>query len=412
MVSKLKELYTDNQLIHNSPISDIYKVKPIKESSNLTELEKKQDFLILKIVDLDFKIPPHSIKREIETIKVLQEKKKEQSNEGYIGIIEMFNNFQIVDDMILSLKYYPFTLNQLVLNSKYSRKKIKFNSIGDMSGNSNGEYELKNKIKVSELREFIIKMVSSLNFIHQNQIIHRDLKMSNIFFEANDLTKPIIGDFSCCYNLNQPPEDEPLDFKYLDISSGIYKPPELLLGITNYNFEIDYWSFGIILTILFSLNFKSILIKDDLDLNNDSNIHDLHLLSCIFKTFGTPIIEKSINNNESAGREEESQKEDSKEGNNKEEASKEDANKDDANKEEEEDYLYWPELNNNDLHFKKFNLKIQKPLSIENILPKLIIDDSLDFNNDINDPNDINKIKIFFKNLMRYDRNKRKMFID
>ena len=77
--------------------------------------------------------------------------------------------------------------------------------------------------------------------------------------------------------------------KYIDVSTGIYKAPELILGITNYEYEIDIWSLGIILTGLYSENFQSVLVKDDKELTNDSHVSDLYLLNQIFENFGTPI---------------------------------------------------------------------------------------------------------------------------
>ncbi|KAI5951925.1 CSK1 [Candida jiufengensis] len=348
---KLDDLYTNKTLIYNSPFSDICKVKPIPESPYITENQKTKQYVVLKIVDLDFKIPPHSITRELEVLKKLQH---HQKKDGYVGIIEYLNDFQIIDDKFLVLDFYPFTLNQLIQTPKYMSKTLKFGSIdekGDM------KHIIKNKINNSDIKIFLQNLINSIKFIHSNEIIHRDLKPSNIFFKDDDITQPIIGDFGCCYNLQNPPEDEPFDLKYVDISSSIYKSPELLLGITNYSYEVDYWSIGIILTILYSKNFKSILIKNENELNNDSQINDLHLLVCIFKTFGTPTYLKEDENDEN---------------------------------------LYWPELNNDDLHFKKFNLQKLPRLSISEILPN---------SND-------EYVEKLFSNLIRYDRSKRKMYIE
>lgn len=137
--------------------------------------------------------------------------------------------------------------------------------------------------------------------------------------------------------------------KYIDVSTGIYKAPELILGITNYEYEIDIWSLGIILTGLYSENFQSVLVKDDKELTNDSHVSDLYLLNQIFENFGTP------------------------------------------NLTDFEDELFCDEYNNENLHFKKFNLQKYPRKDWDIILPRC--------NDDF--------MKEIFTKMIRYDRSKR-----
>ena len=354
---KLDDLYTDKQLIYNSVISNICKAKPKSSNAIATTNASTSNYVCLKIVDVDFKIPPHSIKREIKAIKSLQE---------HGGIVKYIEDFQIYEDVILVLKYYPFNLNQLIMNKKYCRKRTRYDLGGD--GSSNVKYTLSNIITQWQLKQLVTNLVSSIKFIHANDIIHRDLKPGNILFVDEDITKPVIADFGVCYNLLDPPEDEPLMQKYTDVSTSIYKPPELILGISNYSFEVDYWSLAIVLTILYSPDFKSILIRDDHvgvraddndaaeEMNNESGISDLHLLSCIFRVFGTPTY-----------------------------------NENDIHSDEDREQLYWPELDDDDLHFKKFNLKRFKRKSLAEIIPKC----------------EDEEVKHLFQKMTRYDREKR-----
>ncbi|KAI5954067.1 CSK1 [Candida margitis] len=363
---KLDELYTDKQLIYNSPISDICKAKPKDASSSSSS--SASSYVCLKIVDVDFKIPPHSIRREIAVIKALQD---------HDGIVKYIGDFQIFEDVVLVMDYYPFNLNQLMMSQKYCRKRTRYNLDGDGDeGSSQLSYTLSNTIPQSQVKQFLTRLISAIRFIHSNNIIHRDLKPSNILFINDDITHPVVADFGICYNLLDPPDDEPLMQKYTDVCTGIYKSPELLLGITNYSFEADIWSAAIILTILYSPNFKSILIREDggggsgsgsgsgggdddgEEMNNESSISDLHLLSCIFKVFGTPVYDKS-----------------------------------EAETDEDKQQLYWPELDNDELHFKKFNLKRFKRMSLAKIIPRC----------------DDEEVKSLFQNMTQYDRKKRSL---
>jgi serine/threonine protein kinase len=49
------------------------------------------------------------------------------------------------------------------------------------------------KLTVKETRYFIFQIVSALEYMHSNQVIHRDLTMGNIFLNENLEVK--IGDF-------------------------------------------------------------------------------------------------------------------------------------------------------------------------------------------------------------------------
>lgn len=354
---KLDDLYTDKQLIYNTPISDICKAKPKQ-----TSITSTSDYVCLKIVDVDFKIPPHSIKREIVAIKSLQD---------HHGIVKYIDDFQIFEDVVLVLEYYPYNLNQLMRSKKYCRKRTRYNLDGGGEGSNGVKYTLSNLISPPEAKQFVTKLISAVQFIHDNNIIHRDLKPNNILFINDDIGQPIISDFGVCYNLLDPPEDEPLIQKYTDVCTGIYKAPELLLNITNYSFEIDIWSVAIIMTILYSPDFKSILVREDHssgssvndgeeeeeeELHNESSISDLHLLSCIFKVFGTPTYKKY-----------------------------------ELQTDEERDEMYWPELNNDDCHFKKFNLKRFQRMGLDKIIPKC----------------EDEEMKQLFQKMTRYDREKR-----
>lgn len=334
ILMKLSDYYTDKELIYNSAISDIYKAI---DKSNKSPV-------CLKIVDEDFSLPPHSIHREILILKNLK-------SHSHPNIIEYINDLKVYDDIILVTKLYRYNLTQLMESSKYCKRTTRF--IYETDTDTNGvvnKYILSNRIEETDIKLWLKSMSSGLEFIHSQQIIHRDIKPSNIFFILDDITQPIIGDFGICYDLKSPPKDEPIMEKYIDVSTGIYKAPELILGITNYEYEIDIWSLSIILTILYSKDFQSILIKNDKEIMiNDSHISDLYLLNQIFQNFGTP-------------------------------------NLIDCNNE-----LFCDEYNHENLHFKKFNLQNYSRKQWDIILPRC--NDEL--------------MKEIFTKMIKYDRSQR-----
>ena len=93
------------------------------------------------------------------------------------------------------------------------------------------------------------QLLDGLKFIHSKNIIHMDLKPHNILMEQYgdfDVRKDTyvphlrISDFgSSCFTSNgNKISDEPQQVTHL------YRPPEILLGGTQYSFATDMWSFG------------------------------------------------------------------------------------------------------------------------------------------------------------------------
>jgi serine/threonine protein kinase len=71
-------------------------------------------------------------------------------------------------------------------------------------------------------------MIKGLVYLHSNEIIHRNIKPSNVFMK-NDLIK--LGDFGSIY------ESGKVDFTIIN-----YKAPEILDNkINEYYFNSDVW---------------------------------------------------------------------------------------------------------------------------------------------------------------------------
>ena len=85
------------------------------------------------------------------------------------------------------------------------------------------------------------QILSGVNHLHSQQIIHRDIKLENILYdEKNNVAK--IGDFGLSRVF-----DYCLDSQYTDVGTYPFKPPEILLGLKKYTTAFDIWSIGCIL---------------------------------------------------------------------------------------------------------------------------------------------------------------------
>lgn len=85
----------------------------------------------------------------------------------------------------------------------------------------------------------MLGIVSGVKYIHSQRIIHRDLKLGNIFIDGKFNVK--IGDFGLATKLEFKRE-----CKRTVCGTPNYIAPEVLEG-KGYHFEVDIWSIGVIL---------------------------------------------------------------------------------------------------------------------------------------------------------------------
>ncbi|KAI5961226.1 CDC5 [Candida pseudojiufengensis] len=105
---------------------------------------------------------------------------------------------------------------------------------------------LKNRKRVSEpeVRYFMVQVVGAIKYLHSRNVIHRDLKLGNIFFDPDMNLK--IGDFGLASVL--PSSDHK---KYTICGTPNYIAPEVLGGKqTGHSFEVDIWAIGIMMYAL------------------------------------------------------------------------------------------------------------------------------------------------------------------
>ncbi|KAK9453786.1 kinase-like domain-containing protein [Dipodascopsis uninucleata] len=92
-----------------------------------------------------------------------------------------------------------------------------------------------------EARFFLIQILGAVKYMHSKKVIHRDLKLGNIFLDQNMNVK--IGDFGLAALLLSDS-----DRKKTICGTPNYIAPEVLFGKEDgHSFEVDLWSVGIIL---------------------------------------------------------------------------------------------------------------------------------------------------------------------
>ncbi|CAH6721702.1 CTD kinase subunit alpha [[Candida] jaroonii] len=99
-------------------------------------------------------------------------------------------------------------------------------------------------------RKFLFKqLMEGLNYLHLKRVIHRDIKGSNILVDSIGNLK--IADFGLARTMKLLKEGEHPDYTNRVITIW-YRPPELLLGSTEYGREIDIWGVGCLLIELYT----------------------------------------------------------------------------------------------------------------------------------------------------------------
>ncbi|KAK7411998.1 hypothetical protein VNO78_03443 [Psophocarpus tetragonolobus] len=101
------------------------------------------------------------------------------------------------------------------------------------------------KFTDAQIKCYMQQLLRGLEHCHTRGVMHRDIKCSNLLVDSNGNLK--IGDFGLA-TLFQPSQGQPLTSRVITLW---YRPPELLLGATDYGVSVDLWSAGCILAELF-----------------------------------------------------------------------------------------------------------------------------------------------------------------
>lgn len=119
------------------------------------------------------------------------------------------------------------------------------------------------------IKAFILMTIQGLEYLHNNWILHRDMKPNNLLLNAEGILK--IGDFGLAKTFGSP------NRVYThQVVTRWYRSPELLFGAKNYGTGIDMWAVGCILA---ELLLRVPFLPGETDLGQ---------LSKIFETLGTP----------------------------------------------------------------------------------------------------------------------------
>ena len=88
-----------------------------------------------------------------------------------------------------------------------------------------------------EVQCYTTQIISALKYLHSHRIIHRDLKLGNLFL--NEKMEIKLGDFGLATKLDFDGEK-----KRTICGTPNYIAPEVLEGKSGHSYEVDIWSLG------------------------------------------------------------------------------------------------------------------------------------------------------------------------
>ncbi|XP_031286777.1 protein IMPAIRED IN BABA-INDUCED STERILITY 1-like [Pistacia vera] len=126
------------------------------------------------------------------------------------------------------------------------------------------------KFTEPQIKCYMKQLLNAVEHCHLRGIMHRDIKTSNILVNNKGTLK--LGDFGLA-NIRSTRNKQKLTSRVVTLW---YRPPELLMGSTNYNVSVDLWSVGCVFT---ELLFGKPILK------GRTEVEQLHK---IFKLCGSP----------------------------------------------------------------------------------------------------------------------------
>jgi len=150
---------------------------------------------------------------------VLQRELKILREYSHPNIVKLYDTFTQCKDTFLVLEYLTFDLGAYI----------------DKSGT---------KLGPNDIKYIFRETLLGLKYLHENFILHRDMKTQNIMLGCDGKVKLI--DFGCAKGYGNP--EQPMT---LQISTRWYKPPEVMFGDKSYGASFDVWSCGCILAEMF-----------------------------------------------------------------------------------------------------------------------------------------------------------------
>jgi len=180
---------------------------------------------------------------------------------------------------ILQLLNHTNIVNLIEICRQYSRHKTTFYLVFDFA-----EHDLAGllsninvKFSLGEIKKVMQQMIEGLFYIHNNKIIHRDMKAANILITKQGILK--LADFGLSRAISISTKGKGNRYTNRVVTLW-YRPPELLLGERNYGTAVDMWGCGCIMAEMWT---RSPIMQ------GNTEQHQLTLIAQLCGTFSSEV---------------------------------------------------------------------------------------------------------------------------
>ncbi|VEN36316.1 unnamed protein product [Callosobruchus maculatus] len=197
---------------------------------------RTQKYVALKKVAINPNVGiPKNTFREICSLRVLKSK----------NIVQLFEVTTMGSSVILVMEYLPWSLADVL--KKYDKP-----------------------LTLSQIKAYSKMILNGVDYMHQNHIMHRDMKPANLMISEKGVLK--IADFGLARIYD---ETKPRLYSH-QVATRWYRAPELLYGSRNYTPSVDMWSVGCIIAEM--VNGQPLFPGET----------DIEQLAIVLDTLGTP----------------------------------------------------------------------------------------------------------------------------
>ncbi|XP_032426083.1 cyclin-dependent kinase 11B isoform X1 [Xiphophorus hellerii] len=170
--------------------------------------------------------------KKTDEIVALKRLKMEKEKEGF-----PITSLREINTILKAQHPNIVTVREIVVGSNMDKIYIVMNYV---------EHDLKSLMETmkqpflpGEIKTLMLQLLRGVRHLHDNWILHRDLKTSNLLLSHKGILK--VGDFGLAREYGSPLK------QYTPVVVTLwYRSPELLLGAKEYSTAVDMWSVGCI----------------------------------------------------------------------------------------------------------------------------------------------------------------------
>ncbi|KAK7590418.1 hypothetical protein V9T40_002031 [Parthenolecanium corni] len=203
--------------------------------------------------------------KRTEKIVALKRLKMEKEKEGF-----PITSLREINTLLKAQHPNVVTVKEIVVGSSMDKIFIVMDYVEhDLKSLMETMKQKKTAFTADEVKCLMTQLLQAVGHLHDNWILHRDLKTSNLLFSHTGVLK--VGDFGLAREYGSPLKH------YTPVVVTLwYRAPELLLGTKEYSTSVDMWSVGCI--------FAEFLRMEPLFPGKT----EIDQLNRIFKALGTP----------------------------------------------------------------------------------------------------------------------------